>query len=101
LPINRPDAPDQFAPCALANYEKYKGQQPRVTFNGEAGIDMGDLIREFITAICDPLLKRALVLTGADDILWLPPNEVYDQNHVNDLIAIGLLLRLAIQTERR
>jgi hypothetical protein len=38
-----------------------------------------------------------LVLTDSREFLWFPPNELCDEKRVNDLVAVGSLLRLAIR----
>jgi hypothetical protein len=100
LNTDRDNIINQFVTLAVNNHKRYCGQGLKIKFNGEYGIDCGGLSREFLSIICDPLLKRVLVPAGSGDVLWFPPNEIYDSNHENDLISVGFLLRLVIQTQQ-
>jgi hypothetical protein len=98
--ISRSNIIDDFVALVVSNHNQYCGERVTFHISGEEGIDVGGLSREIITIICDPLLRRALVETDAGDILWFPANEECDLNHMNDLTAVGFLLRLAIQNEQ-
>jgi hypothetical protein len=100
LLVDRDRDVDQFVALAVDHYEGYRCEGLKVSFLGEDGIDCGGPRRELFSIIADPLLRRALVPAGVGDILWFPRNEACDPNHVNDLIAVGFLLRLVIETRQ-
>jgi hypothetical protein len=95
--VNRFNIMEEFIQFAIASSGQYRNDRPRVFFKGEAGIDAGGPTREVFTLVSDELFRAMLVTAGTGDMLWLPRNEKCDSKRVQGLIAVGFLIRWAIQ----